>query len=299
MEISGEAVQHAIESQLIKLEATNETKAIQDAVDTLGEISASGIPSELNYEHHKHGHKISSEADRKRYLLEVKSIMQSEGVTERNIEAWWMRSGPIPFIGIAAGYYYNWWLLAGTVALYTAIGVVAGIMIIQEEEGVARVKRKYMKKGLWPSDPQQEYWLEESQIPLTIPLEMVNAMAETSHGTEYAGTIESMRTRFLQLIWLSIKAKEEEAKLVEAIEIAEIIGRDTEPLRQHLGNLGAVQTTILAFVKGTQPGLKRLLKLLDYSGGKVEVTSENIGKAAAFVMNDIDALIGSVHSDPS
>ena len=305
MTFLSKATNEAVAIQTAHLEASLAVAEIQDMVDIIGEISATGIPSLIAYrdgltvvpsDHHEAQRKYDLWTEEHSRITKKLNPYIKIGALVSTVSTgfWYYLSMTDPELA-AADMPTQYWL----VTVYTSILVLLPSAIatgIRRHLLPKRVSAKYGPKPECPEEP----------TPLEIPSEQQHLMqvfhsivrlSEHPKAREQQKMLEALADKFAKLVWLASTAQKDAKALEAPITVGRVINDDVSVLRDKQQSLMSVVQTIDLYSDKFSDRINDMNTILDYAETQTTITTDNIGRAAALVMDEMDAILEVLETD--
>ena len=277
-----------IAAQTAHLEAIMEVAATQDVVDTIGEISSAGIPAMM--------------------VRNSELFTTVHGYVEKRAEEemWWgMQTNKrdtafaVTFLVAVMGFgTFLGFMGEATESLVISMGIPVYLIALLTVPGFVANRLTARSTGVTVAEIRersvpkpQRVQVSETQEPVMSTLSAIVQLSEHPKTVSQRTMLTALSEKYMKLVWLAATAQNDADALTETIEVGELIGDDMSTLREKQQGLLAVTETVAMYDRKVSERIASMSKLVNYTGTEVRITSENLGRAAALVMDEIDVML--------
>ena len=277
-----------IAAQTAHLEAIMDVAATQDVVDTIGEISSAGIPAMM--------------------VRNSELFTTVHGYVEKRAEEemWWgMQTNKrdtafaVTFLVAVMGFgTFLGFMGEATESLVISMGIPVYLIALLTVPGFVANRLTARSTGVTVAEIRersvpkpQRVQVSETQEPVMSTLSAIVQLSEHPKTVSQRTMLTALSEKYMKLVWLAATAQNDADALTETIEVGELIGDDMSTLREKQQGLLAVTETVAMYDRKVSERIASMSKLVNYTGTEVRITSENLGRAAALVMDEIDVML--------
>ena len=106
--------------------------------------------------------------------------------------------------------------------------------------------------------------------------------------------LDGILEKYCQLNWIIEKTKEEIDELDQSIEVAKLLKKETQPLKDKKLALNKLIDDILLYNNTVSSKIDDIQLLASYAGNQIELTADNLDEAAAQIMSDINIMLDTI-----
>lgn len=285
--------------KIIKDKAMVETvsivQEIQDLSDFLGDISLAGVPDfeiALNQDDFeviiKDDNYYEIQAEKAKWEKE-KEQLEAKSSKFNSIE--WLF---LPFAIMSLVSMFTFWLffVFGAIEGIGFAGfffcVAMGFLSLSMADSLA-------KNTHLPKHPVYKYTKYDTKnYCLQETLKQIVELSEHEKMSSRKGVLSDLAGKYMKLIWLADKAKEEADSLNESIKVGGLIGEDVSLLKDKQLDLRGIVDKVLLYDSNVSQRISDVTVLVNYSGDRIKLTSDNIKKVADQLMLEVDTLLKNV-----